>query len=75
MENNWISVKDDLPGFKERVLVYNANKRMDGLHHDYRVAEIRSINEEGPLWYITNNFRTHGFTHWMPLPEPPELDK
>lgn len=68
----WISVKDELPDFNDRVLVYNEQKRMDGINHDYRVAEIRSISKDGALWYITNNFRTTQITHWMPLPETPK---
>ena len=58
-KNNWISVKERQPEWLETVLVYFENGKID-------------VRE----WVWTNapTFTIYGsVTHWMPLPEPPEV--
>lgn len=59
----WISVKDRLPDEEGFVIVGNAKRGW-----------------RRPAWYDGMDFRmdmfagkVDGFTHWMPLPEPPEV--
>lgn len=59
----WISVKDRLPEPDTDVLA----RRATGM-------EVESYHKEGNGWWtwdVVNNWRV---THWMPLPEPPEVD-
>jgi len=58
----WISVKDALPEQMEQVLVHFSSGKI-------RISEITGI--------YGNAFSFEGIygpgTHWMPLPEPPEV--
>ena len=63
----WISVKERLPKFNQRVLAvckYGANIRILYFKH--------SISDD--VAYGTLTFRDYAcdFTHWMPLPKPPK---
>ena len=61
--SNWISVDDRLPDELQHVLIDDFN----GVGHTiYRVKAFKKANV---VWEQTN------VTHWMPLPEPPELIK
>ena len=67
----WISVKDRLPEEYLRVLVY------DKIDHKIGAAYVSSTT--GPIWvdddgYYWSGKYFDGFTHWMPLPEPPEAE-
>ena len=72
MENNWISVKERLPGMTDRY----------GLASD-RVLVAYGVNDKqikfgwlrGREWVTSNMVpfaRQELITHWMPLPEAPE---
>ena len=68
MEQKWISVKDGLPKSGENpdwVLVITTENGM----FFYHVAQ---------LWddsWATDSEILHFITHWMPLPEPPQIIK
>ena len=58
----WISVKDRLPENYETVLFFNSNKF-------YAIGHIDKF-----LWIDnTTHAEILGVTHWVPLPEPPEV--
>lgn len=60
----WISVKDDLPKKRTRVLV-----------SDGQLVTQAIINHRGDWanWYTIDNEYFNDVTHWMPLPEPPKV--
>lgn len=70
--SEWISVKDRLPEGEEDVLVHLTSKElvvgafMTALIHDERFW----VLSRGGDFYACPQF---GVTHWMPLPEPPEV--
>lgn len=71
----WISCKDRLPEYQERVLI-NAFKSYENGHEDYMVdiADRRFTNKDGHYWMnINDSLRPWIVTHWMPLPEPAKL--
>lgn len=68
----WISVKDRLPSENEIVLLYAPGTRSTkGQFHIGRwgPSEGMWMSQDGHA-ESTRNW----FTHWMPLPEPPERD-
>lgn len=64
MENNWISVKDEMPQDGVQVLVYSKHKwvAIGSTIKGYKVK--RFYDGDGCSW--------NSITHWMPLPEPPK---
>ncbi len=69
--SEWISVEDRLPDIGEFVLVAFV---LDGIHR--RVPT--SARYEGRLRWLITTWRHSGgtfedITHWMPLPNPPEV--
>lgn len=69
MIENWISVEDRLPNEGANVLVYIPFR---GSHLHYV-----SYMESG-LWYVPTMYgrsSLNDITHWMPLPQPPEVEK
>ena len=57
----WISVKDRLPERNQKVLfVSTANFVHRGFFN-------------GIVWW--DNYHNYDATHWMPLPDPPEVSK
>lgn len=54
--SEWISAKDRLPEYGQKVLVYPSS---------YFVT----LDKHG---WTGNNGSMAGITHWMPLPEPPK---
>lgn len=73
----WISVKDQLPEDKQRVLVIDENKEMFSAEFN---LETYSREPESPEAFIAFFcgccYTVDSITHWMPLPEGPsnELD-
>ena len=62
VDNNWISVKDRLPTWKDgKVLIYTC--------YGISVAE-KTVNGKWQGKHATPK----NITHWMPLPEPPEME-
>lgn len=63
----WISVKDELPGLEEEVLVYQPEND-DLVVIGYLMQNPRT----GKLyWNKQNGIEIHGITHWLQIPEPP----
>lgn len=66
--NKWISVKDQLPLYKECILFYSTNDNIQVSFGCYR-----GIDEDGiDLFTDYMGFTALNVTHWMPLPEPPK---
>jgi phosphoribulokinase len=65
MNTEWISVKDRLPEPMQTVLVFEAHKQRG------RIRETRiSVDFRDSVgWYQLGVT----VTHWMPLPDPPEV--
>ena len=67
--SKWVSVKERLPPFDEKVLCYYKEK-IDGRHEEGCISFA--------LYYGENRFIVldqHAFAHviaWMPLPKPPK---
>ena len=65
----WISVKDRLPEAFQEVIVCRESRQ----------AKTTVIVEQGQLtvngWWKVYGTRTKAVTHWMPLPEPPEVSE
>lgn len=66
-KQQWISVKDRLPKSGQRVLVVGVNPKSNGKQRHVCVCTYYN-HGYGPRWtkYV-------GITHWMPLPELPEV--
>lgn len=63
--NEWISVKDRLPEIGKKVLAYRPS-----MYYEF----IQTIYHGSEMW--ENGYDIKGdmvITHWMPLPEPPEV--
>lgn len=67
----WISVKDRLPDFFDEVLVYNSCCDDSGISIAWR----KQGNNGGWVWDSRMVYPDDlvGVTHWMPLPNPPEV--
>lgn len=65
----WIPVTERLPGTGEVVLV--SGKR-GGI---YTAEHNRNARWPGTFWKLNSKSHHCEPTHWMPLPEPPEVDK
>lgn len=70
--NGWISVKDRLPPPQTEVLWWNKAAHQAGVssweymsHYDDTMIE----------WGDAGNVSIKNFTHWMPLPEPPDKEE
>ena len=67
--NEWISVKDRLPEKSGRYIVFglgwNNEKKMSTLLFGTKTNE----------WIATGAWKDWKVTHWMPLPEPPEVEE
>lgn len=66
---SWISVENRLPKEKDgRVLVFHPD--------DFRTKiNVAQYSEYSDMWYIGDMYAVSPTkpTHWMPLPEPPEV--
>lgn len=65
-DNGWISVKDRLPPYGERVLVVNETYEAERGYTKYNCGiTIRDPHLDFTFW-------GHKVTHWQPLPKPPK---
>ena len=61
----WISVNERFPCVDTTVLAYDAMK-----------GDTHTATFDGTLWHLDGGWLLDAddFTHWMPLPEPPEVE-
>jgi len=64
----WISVKDRLPEYKKRVILYapsySGRPIFEGI--------LKQTDESGNVWEDAEKFIRTSITHWQSLPEPPK---
>lgn len=66
--NSWISVKDRLPEKYKFVLCHKDGKTRIGYYIGAEYAKgVAAFADQ-------SHAHSFGVTHWMPLPEPPEVD-
>ena len=77
-EQRWIPKKEQMPENFGRYLVSDGSKVFEAIFMTLDIFEIYHL----PVgWYYENHYYhsfdpCHDFiTHWMPLPEPPEVTK
>jgi len=67
--SGWISVKDRLPPPETEVLWWNKTAHQAGVSSwEYK----SHCNDTMIYWGDAGNVSIKNFTHWMPLPKPPE---
>lgn len=73
-KQEWISVKDRLPEIGQKVLVFDVDAELD-ISKDIHIFSFE-CDEDGYYWSDEggwwNDFEN--VSHWMPLPEPPEMN-
>ncbi len=73
--DRWISVDDTLPKHTGDVLVFvGINKLGEGMHNETRVANYNTVFQKFTV-HESYNTLIGDVTHWMPLPEQPEVEK
>ena len=79
-ERRWIPVSERLPEDGREVLVLVEELITAGAHYQFGAAfNDDDVLVETPTWVLGLEEETYGFdayaavTHWMPLPEPPEV--
>lgn len=72
--SKWISVEDRLPEVDVMVLVIVSGKPMSNvtLENSYELAE---YDPEGWILEMWPEWMDAEVSHWMPLPEPPEVER
>jgi len=74
MMSDWISVKDELPEFEQVVDVWVIWRGRDLDVHGERLTDVEYYPEMEFPW---NHEEINGYfdkvSHWMPLPNPPEV--
>ena len=66
----WISVKEQLPGMYETVLVSVASR--NGYNEPCTYETLGTMNAAGLCLLYGTSADGERITHWMPLPEPPK---
>ena len=81
LREQWISVEERLPDKEGKYLVTAYDGiTLDVLYFYKRYPYCnRAVRTDRPVWCACDNifgdFEEDSVTHWMPLPEPPEVDK
>lgn len=63
--NNWVSVKDRLPGDDSYYLTFTTE----------HTCAVYRYDGDGEWVTDYDDTANHDITHWMPLPEPPGEDE
>ena len=63
----WISIEDKLPEKYKYVLGYGSESTLHGQNYD----QVK-LDKNGD-WIAISNYTHLRVTHWMPLPEPPNI--
>lgn len=83
--SQWISVKDDLPKEHDSIFANHTHlsKHMWAKESDNVIVYVRFPDgtgrstegrlQDGKWWTRVSPMLEHVVTHWMPLPEPPEV--
>ena len=69
----WIPVEERLPNLDELVLVIASGKPQENITLDNAV-ELAELYSDGWCLEIWPEWTKAAVTHWMPLPEPPEVE-
>ena len=65
MNNQWISVEDQLPAWNQWVIVNAGSAVWIGRPVD--------LGNQDFIWQMSSGFENVTVDYWMPLPEPPEV--
>ena len=66
LENQWISVKDDLPCNHEELYAYNNKTVAVIVRGEFANIDVDYMKLYRDKWEWVRHYRT---THWMPIPE------
>ena len=69
--SEWISVKDRLPEKDDHYLIYYSSQTL--FTKTYRQQVVYLVVNDIEKWGWPSD-RLYKVTHWMPLPEPPEVE-
>ena len=72
LEQRWIPVEERLPNLDELVLVIASGKPQENITLDNSV-ELAELYSDGWCLEMWPEWTKAAVTHWMPLPEPPEV--
>ena len=72
LERRWIPVEERLPDHDELVLVIASGKPKENITLDEAV-ELATLYSDGWCLETWPEWTGANVTHWMPLPEPPEV--
>jgi hypothetical protein len=64
MSDEWVSVKDRLPGTSADFIVWNGE--------EIGVGNYDPSFMDADRWWAGDDYHARAITHWMPLPEPPK---
>ena len=73
LEQRWIPVEERLPNLDELVLVIAFGKPQENITLDNAV-ELAELYSDGWCLGMWPEWTKAAVTHWMPLPEPPEVE-
>ena len=69
-DNEWISVKDRLPELGKPVLVFD---RYEGRRTNGSIRQVRRNKNSQDNFSMDPDYKLEPrYTHWMPMPKPPE---
>lgn len=72
LERRWIPVTERLPDYDDLVLVIASRKPKENITLDEAV-ELATLYSDGWCLETWTEWTGANVTHWMPLPEPPEV--
>lgn len=72
LERRWIPVTERLPDYDDLVLVIASGKSKENITLD-KAVELATMYSDGWCLETWPEWTGANVTHWMPLPEPPEV--